>query len=289
VAARVVDVRIGADAITGDHTAVATMSVDLSPRTGANTGYEQRPIVRVYPLRGLDDKPGVAGLPEPFGNDPDPFDGCERGVDCVRRFLVTFAWNGVGGHDEQYDWNLRVRRLDLIRAWSTPVQLSATIQRRIDIAPNGAADVRHLEGEEQTVQAIAAPQVVVGLKASTTADEPMAGLLPVPAVMTFRWSVARSDPAATPEREVYSEIVMPGPRTGNRVHLSLFDGEVSAVVNPLAACRLAAACEDLTIQIVRQGPFDKDPLQPIDAHWSLDLQTYSYVDIPVALSVDRRP
>ncbi|HEY8239131.1 MAG TPA: hypothetical protein VIF63_06825 [Candidatus Limnocylindrales bacterium] len=290
-AARVVEVRIGADAITGDGSAVGTMSVDLSSRPGASYDSEHRPIVHVYPLLGFDEPPGTGFLPDPADDGVDPFADCEPGVDCVRRFLVTFAWNGVDGQDALYDWNLRVRRLDLIRAWSTPVELSAAIVRRIDVAPGSASKVVHLGGDEQTTPGGSEPepQIRVGLEGSTPAEDRLARLLPVPAVMTYRVHVLRNDPAATQDPREFSNVQLPGERIGAHVHLDFFRGEDSVVTNPLAACRIGDVCDDMTISIIRVGPLDKDPLPPVTAHWSLDILTYSYVDIPVELSVDRRP
>src|SRR5205085_277137 len=106
--------------------------------------------------------PDGGPYPSPAANGADPFSGCDPEADCTRRFLVTFAWNGIKDVDERYDWTLSVRRVDLIGAWSAPAELSASIERRIDIDPGVAPTTVHLEGDAQSVVIVADPQIRVG-------------------------------------------------------------------------------------------------------------------------------
>ncbi|HJP88987.1 MAG TPA: hypothetical protein VJ850_08140 [Candidatus Limnocylindrales bacterium] len=283
--ARVVEVGIESAGITGNGQPVGALSVDLVGRS-AQTSYDRQPIVRIYPLDGVE-APGGGPVPSPAVAGADPFSGCDPGADCTRRFLVTFAWNGIEDADERYDWTLSVRRVDLVAAWTSPAELSASIKRRIDIDASVAPTTVHLEGDEQSVDGFADPQIRLGTASDTTATDVLAPLLPVPAVMRYRVVVANEGPNATPRFGDSAIVRFPGDRPSPEFYLTFATNDVAVVANPMAGCRLGALCGDLEMKFQRQAPADKEPPPAFTAHWTLDVLGYSYVDVPITLSVVR--
>jgi hypothetical protein len=284
-AARVVEVTVGGAAVEAD-ASVAVLSVSAIRRSG--DGYGRPPIISVYPLDGAQEG---ADAPLPTGLDPgpDPFGGCEPGVDCTRRFLVTLEWAGESAEDAAYDWLVTVRRVDLVRAWGAPAALSASVTRRFDIAPEARSDQKlHLEGSSFASGRNAQDQVQVLLGATTTATDPVARLLPAPAVMTYRARTLIGDPSATPEPQLaYGGISLPG---APGINLSIGPGGIEVVTNPLAGCRVGGGCGGLGIRTNARlsGPDTSVPDVPFE--WSLDITLYSFEEAPLSLfSTDVSP
>ena len=306
-AARVIEVRVGADAIPdvqdlAEPVPFVLLSIDVTRRPGSDSGSgsggrsERRPLVKVFPLDGPDLVANPDGpLPTPIdvAREADPFADCEPGADCVRRFLVTFEWAGDAGVDEAYDWGVRVRRLDLVSAWSTPAELSVSVERRFDVDPSREAGRLHLEGETTGVDSSDTPQVRVELATSTAATDPILRLLPAPAVMTYRAEIVHEAPGPTVLGGKARAIVhLPGYENGGTALLDArFEGDSMRVVtNPLAGCPVGDACQDLRISLIpsRSGP--DAPLPTIEFSWSLDMTLYEFAEAPLELfSMDRSP
>jgi hypothetical protein len=289
-AARVVEVSVGGDAIDAD-ARVAVLTVTLSRRPGAGVAYDERPpIVSVYPLDdALDD--AAAPLPTGLDPEPDPFAGCEPGIDCTRRFLVTLEWAGDDATNAAYDWSVTVRRIDLMRAWSTPAALEATVTRRFDVATDRPSTQKlHLAGESMASSRSDQDQVQLLLGATTTATDPLARLLPAPAVMTYRARTLVGDPAATPETfPAFAGISFPGPRMRS-INVSLGPTGIEIVTNPLAGCRVGGGCGGLALgtRARLDGPDASVPDVPFE--WSLDITLYSFEEAPLTLfSTDISP
>jgi hypothetical protein len=273
-AARVLEVRLGADAIPTDGSPVGTLTLEVI-RTGSGGSGDRRPIVQLYTLDG------DSALVEP---GVDPFAGCKPGSECIRRFLVSIAAGGDKGAEETFRWSATVRRVDLVRAWSSPARLSAAVTQRFDIDPDSRRDVAHLEGRETTVTGGTDAQLRLSLATTTTSDDPIAALLPVPATMTYHVSLVGVGPQATSDGGTFGNISPPGPGNAG-ISFSIGDAGSTIVTNPLTGCRLGEACPDLTIKTYR-GTSGNEPRPPVDFEWSLDVSVYSYVEVPVAMTVD---
>jgi hypothetical protein len=295
-AARVVEVRVGAAAIPPDGSAVGAISVDLLRRPGSGGSGDRPPVVAIYPLDG----PGAVSLsdggplPSPAPPGLDPFAGCEPGAACARRFLVTIAWTGEAGEDESFDWRLNVRRVDLVRVWSTPAELSAKVQRRFDVAPDLKPSTVYLEGDATAAAFDAPPQVQLALTTSTTATEPLSRLLPVPGFVTYRAQILESPPSASDGGPTVTTWITPRiPQSGTRpIYGNFVGGDVGVVASvfatPVAGCHVGEACPDLEIATI-VSPKDREaPLPTVRFHWSLDLTVYSLTDVSISLSADDR-
>jgi hypothetical protein len=303
-AARVIEVRIGAEAIPDDQGMVepvpfALLSVDLVRRPGSGSGSNPgRPLVKVFPLDGaglVANPDGPLPTPVDVAREADAFADCEPETDCVRRFLVTFEWTGEAGEDEAYDWGVRVRRLDLINAWSSPADLSVSVERRFDVDPAREAGSVHLEGEAVGVESIHAAQVRVELAASTTATDPILRLLPAPAVMTYRAQIIGEAPDPKPTvlgAKARAEMLVPGSEYGGIASPDAqFEGDsVRVITNPLAGCPVGDACQDLRIALIPQRPGVDAELPVIRFRWSLDMTLFEFAEAPLELfSMDRSP
>ncbi len=295
-AAREVEVRVGAAAIPQDGSPLGALSVDLVQRPGSGRSGDRRPVVAIYPLDG----PGAASLspdaplPTPAPPDLDPFAGCEPGEACARRFLVTIAWTGEAGEEESFDWRLNARRVDLVRVWSTPAELSARVERRFDVASNSEQSTVHLEGDASAVAFDAPPQVRLALTTRTTATEPLAPLLSVPGVMTYTAHILEPRPSASGGGPYVTTVITPRiPQAGTRpIYGNFTAGEASvvasAMANPTAGCHVGEACPELTIATIITRGDQGAPLPTVRFHWSLDLTVYSFTDVPISLSVEDR-
>jgi hypothetical protein len=291
-AARVVEVSIGADAIGKDGESIAVMSVDLSSRPGSGGDYERQPIVNVYPLDGIGADNPEGPLPTGLERKPDPFSGCVVSAKCTRRFLVTLEWTGDAGEDEAYDWSVTVRRLDLVRAWSAPAELSATVERRFELAADAPSAVFHLEGQSVGIGSDDAPQLRLELGAMTTATDPLARLLPAPAVMTYRTRVLGVDPLQSPDvYQAAANLDLPGSRAGMKgIYRRFGAGLASVTTNLFAGCQVGDACPELTITTIALRDRPEAPLPNVPFEWSLDLTLYSFTEAPLTLSsIDHSP
>ena len=303
-AGRVIEVRIGAEAIPVDQGTVepvpfVLLSVDLVQHPDSGSGSNPgRPLVKVFPLDGAEliaNPDGPLPTPVDVAREADAFADCEPGTDCVRRFLVTFEWTGAAGEDEAYDWGVRVRRLDLVNAWSSPAELSVSVERRFDIDPAREAGRLHLEGETVGVESSGAAQVRVELATSTTATDPVLRLLPAPAVMTYRAQIIAEDPEPKPTvlgPKARAEMLLPGYENGGIASPDArFEGDsVRVVTNPLAGCPVGDACQDLRVALIpsRSGP--DAALPAIRFSWSLDMTLFEFAEAPLELfSMDRSP
>ena len=290
-AARVVEVRVGPEGIPLDGSALATLSFDLL----AQQTYPA-PNVAIYPLDG----PSAPSSPEANASLPptakpgaDPFTGCQPGATCSRRFLVTIAWTGTKDEQQEIDWRLTVRRTDLVRVWSTPAELSAQVERRFDVAPDSAITI-HREGEADAAGPIPPSQVVLPLTTATEATEPLARLLPVPGVLTYRAEIV--DPLPPPSAnvaDVRSTILLPIPVPGTS-RSSVSSGFVGSSVDLVASatasqsgvCHVAESCPALQITTsVTHGGQTASTLPTVRFRWSLDITAYSYTDVPISFSV----
>ena len=166
---------------------------------------------------------------------------------------MTFEWTGEEGEDEAYDWGIRVRRLDLVNAWSSPAEMSVSVERRFDVDPAKEVDRVHLEGEAIGVASSDEHQVQVELATSTTATDPILRLLPAPAVMTYRAQIIHEEPGPTVlGSKARAEVRVPGYENGG---IPLIEGQfqgssVLVVTNPLAGCPVGDACQDLRISLI---------------------------------------
>lgn len=290
--AREVEITVGAAAIPQDGSPVGALSVDLVRRPGSGGSPDRSPVVQVYPVDGPGAVAPLPGAPAPSPAPPDldPFAGCQPGAACTRRFLVTIAWTGDSAEAEAFDWRLNVRRVDLVRVWTTPAELSASVTRRFDVASGSKPSTVHLEGDASAAAFDAPPQVHLALATRTTATDPDAGLLPVPGVMTYRAHVVEPQPATSgngtrADTVVTSRIANFGTRP---IYRSSTGADVSVVANPMAAptggCRVGEACPDLTIATIVSPGEPGAPLPTVRYHWSLDLAVYSFTDVPISLS-----
>jgi hypothetical protein len=284
-AARLVEVRIGAEAIPQDGAPIAVMSVELQARPGSGGSYERQPLVHVYPLDELAGQPLTGPLPTRLEREVDPFAGCAPGAGCTRRFLVAIEWMGDEGEEEAYDWSVTLRRLDIAGAWSAPAELAATVERRFEVDPRAEASVLHFEGTSMAVDFDGAPQVQLELGTMTTATDPLARLLPAPAVMTYRTHVLGIDPPPSPDvARASANIALPGWEDGARSILRAFgSGATEVITNPLAACRVDDACPNLTISTFTYRARD-EPLPTVPFEWSLDLTLFAFREAPLTLS-----
>ena len=290
VAARVIQAQIGRDAIPSDGSPLGALSVDL-----AGSALYFAPAVAVYPLDG-GDIAAQGGMPTAAPTGVDPFAGCTPGADCTRRFLVTFAWQAdpydSTRTEQQFTWHATVRRVDLIRAWTTSASLSATVDRVIDLT--STPDVVHLEGDAgaSTGQSAfnIAPQVVVSIASTTSSKDALARLLPVPAVVSYRTDLL--DQSATqPPGYSNGSIAITRPINGVANSSELFDpGGPEWIDNltssPQGACHIGEACPPLRIATQLNGP--PNTVRTANFHWSLDITTYSYTDIPVTSSATQQ-
>ncbi len=287
-AAREVELTLGAAAVPDDGSRVATIAVDLVRHDGPRGTSGIPPVVQLYPIDGPNaGEPGDGPLPTPSAADLDPFAGCLPGAECTRRFLATFAWTGETDEDETYEWSVKVRRVDLVRAWSTPADLSATVTRRFDVDPQSESRKVHLEGDVIAAPFDRAPQVQLALTTSTTSSDSLTRLLPVPALLRYRATVISSDPSAD-DPNLGTVILPTGHFEGDARRIDPnFDGpEQFVVANPMAGCRLGESCDYLTIETVAHGVAGSTPRVPINVHWTLDLTVYSYTDVPITLTTE---
>lgn len=277
-AARVVEVRIGAAAIPSDGSPVGALSVDVVPRSG--------PAVAVYALGQPAGDGGAIDVPQrpAVSNGMDPFADCVPGAPCTRRFLVTIAWTGDAG-EESLDWKLTVRRVDLLRAWSTPAEVSATVARRIDIDPGSKSAVAHLEGEVAPGLFDSPEQERLLFSTVTTSKDPIAGFLPVPAVMTFRAEVAAASlPLPSGSTGPFLRILPPvhEGQPGRNYSMSVRD-PVTIVANLAAGCDVGQPCAQMTVG------FTDRVESTVRIRWTMDAVVYSFTEIPVAMSIDDGP
>jgi hypothetical protein len=281
-AARRVEVRLDAEAIPDDGSQVAVLSVDLVLRGG-----ERPAIIQAFSVDMAGT--GFPSLPmlERSSTEFDPFAGCEPGADCIRQFLVTFTWAGDEAVGEAHNWSVTLRRTDLVRAWSRPADLSASVEARYDVDPAVEPTKVHFEGDAIGVDRAAPPMGQLALATDTTSVDPLAPLLPVPAFMTHQASIITADPAATPGY-VASAISFPGNEAGMKsIREPVRVGGVTTIfANPLAGCRIADACPDLVIKAERGVTSEGAELPAVDIHWSVDLLVYSFIDVPISLTAN---
>jgi hypothetical protein len=289
-AARLLEVTVGASAIPTDGSALAFLSVEL---VGGNV-----PVTTaVYPVDGP-----TAAVPSPGASFPpaapygvDPFTGCVPGTSCTRHFLVTMAWTGDSPEEQSVDWRATVRRVDLTRAWSTPADLSARVQRRFDVADDEQPTTIHLAGDSIAAGRDLRPQVVLPMRTQSSAGEPLARLLPVPAVLTYRAHVGEPNPLPSDWRAgPSSEITLPIPGAVARTEL-FTNGTVEVIENATATdyantyrvCHVSETCPPLTIStsVSRLDPA-ATAAPSVEIHWSVDVNVYSYADVPVSVSTD---
>lgn len=293
-AARVVAVSVGAAAIPEDGSPLGSVSVDLVRRRDSGGSVDRAPFVAIYPLDGPAAVPIGSDPPTPSVAPPDldPFAGCQAGEPCIRHFLVTIAWTGEAADDESFDWRFNVRRVDLIRVWSTPADISARVETRFDVASDSKPSTVHLEGDADAVAFDDPPQVRLMLTTQTTATDPIAKLLPVPGSMVYGAQIIEPQPdESRGGANVSNVITSRNAQTGVRPIYGNFNaGDASLVAGPMAGCRVGDACPELTIATIVARRDQDSPLPTVRFHWSLDLTVYSYADVPVSLSVnDRSP
>jgi hypothetical protein len=297
----VVEVSVGAEAIPPDGSAVATMSVEVARHEGADFA-ANFPVLVVYPIDAFGASPSTdpasplpgQPLPSPVAAGADPFAGCTPGVGCTRRFLVTFAWGGADAsgvaQDATFDWSVTVRRVDLVRVWSTPAKLSARVTQRYDVAPGSAPASVHLEGDVTPVAQDPSTQVRVAVSTRSTSTDPLARLLPVPAALTYR-AQAIPTPAAGANQSAVSIAPQAPADAASPIFRSFEDGQVTVVMNPMAtqavACHVGEACSDLAIDI-RPDITAQSATGDLRFHWSLDLTVFSYTEVPVAVTATLR-
>lgn len=288
-AARVVEVSIGAAAIPKDGNPIATMSIDRFFARGSGGDSNRPPIIRVFELDEAGKDISRGPLLEYGQQELDPFMTCPPGADCTRRFLVTFAWAGEADEPESHDWRVTVRRTDLVRAWSAPAELSASVVRRFDVDPEVVPSTAHFEGDALGVVRDAPPLIDLSLATRTTSDDPLAAVLAVPAVMTYRASIINAGPEATPGY-VASSVTFPGDQgmTTKPISKIFAVGGATIVANPLGGCWISAPCGDLALEAERGIGRDGAELPAVDIHWSVDLAVYSYVDVPITLTATKR-
>jgi hypothetical protein len=291
-AAREVEVSVGAAAIPRDGGPIGTLSLDLV-RQGDSFGVAGTPpLVRVYPLDGLEGATSSGVQPTPIAPNVDPFAGCVSGASCIRRFLVTIAW--TGGNGGAVDWWLTVRRADLVRVWSSPAELSARILRRFDVSTGTPPSTVHLEGEAAAAPFKAPrPQVDVRLAIRTTATDPIVGLLPIPGAMDYEARVIEPGPSPTgrnpsDDTEVRTHIPWQGPKNSFAYDRSSHfrDGRVAFNVNPFVGCHFGQDCGDLTIATIASFNPTGAPQLAVRYHWTLDLVVYSFTDVPIFLQAE---
>lgn len=289
-AARVVQVQIGAGAIPDDGSPLGTLSVDF-------IGGQPRPLpaIAIYPLGAASTSTSPSpSLTPTIVPGSDPFAGCLPEQSCTRSFLVTLAWTGNEDREQAFDWQMTVRRVDLVRVWSTPAQLSARLERRFDIAAESASTF-HSEGESEAIGPAPSPQIRFGVSTRSAGGNPLAPLLPVPAVI--RYSAEIVDPNPPPSNNVASvsgSILAPVPGSSrSAVSFILGNGPTNVVASAMASgsgvCRIAQACPDLEILTrVSHGGQTASTLPLVRFRWSLDLTVYSYTEVPVSMSVEDR-
>jgi hypothetical protein len=196
-----------------------------------------------------------------------------------------FASTAMEPAEASYDWSVRVRRVDLVRVWSAPAELSARVTRRFDVAPGATPTTVHLEGDVSPVARDPATQVRVGLATRTTSTDPLARLLPVPAVLTYR--AEQQGPVPSPGgRSVVSVATQVNGNGGDQEFGSFDGGRISIVMNPAASraamCRVGDDCPEVAIDIT---PLDGNSAAVgLRFHWSLDVTVYPFADVPVSVS-----
>ena len=288
-AARVVEVSIGAAAIPADGNAIATMSIDRFFARDSGGDSNRPPIVQVFELDEAGEDVSRGPLLEYGQRELDPFVTCRRGADCTRRFLVTFAWAGEADVPESHEWRVTVRRTDLVRAWSTPADLAASVVRRFDVDPDVEPSTAHFEGDALGVVRDGPPLIKLSLTTKTTSDDPLADVLAVPAVMTHRASIINAGPDATPGY-VASSVNFPGDQglTTKPITKIFSAGGATIVTNPLGGCWVSAFCGDLAIKADRGIGTEGQELPAVDIHWSVDVAVYSFIDVPITLIATER-
>jgi hypothetical protein len=202
------------------------------------------------------------------------------------------AWTGSDGEEQTFDWQMTVRRVDLVRVWSTPAELSASVVRRIDIDPASAATL-HREGEVgATGQASSTGVVEFAFATQTTSTDPIALLLPVPVVIGYRADIVDPQPVPTNQDwRITSTIFQPHPESGSAGYINVSFVGAHAELDPSSlsserdVCRVAEACSAMTIESETYRP-GRDVSPPVvRVRWSLDVTVFSYSEVPVTLSL----
>jgi len=161
------------------------------------------------------------------------------------------------------------------------------VVRRIDLA-KGEPRTLHLEGDVTPMAADPTTQVRLAMRSATTSDDPIAALLPVPARMTYRaQSVGLDAEALAGDRTAISITARVRSSGSAPVYADFKDGTVEIVTTPMVAqtdaCRLGDACPELEVAIRPVGP-DGKPRAGARFHWSVDLSTWSWEDVPVEVT-----
>jgi hypothetical protein len=170
----------------------ATLEVATSPSTRGG----------VNVLGAAYDVTDVAGpvssaLPQFGGYEEDPFAHCRPGIECVRRFLVTFVLKT--GDTTTYNWQLIVHRTDLSKVMrETTIPVALEIIASAD--PIGMPSTLHLEGDFTYTSTHDLAPIPLRVRSEITAPSegsriPTSGftapMWPIPGLMRFSVAFAR--------------------------------------------------------------------------------------------------
>jgi hypothetical protein len=296
-AARVVEVTADASVLADRASPATALTIDVrraftfdpSDPEAIGAALVAQVIPLGEPSAGANSAPGPG--PTALPAEADPFAGCPAGAPCTRRFLVALSLADPGsrsptaaGH-RPFTWQLTLRRVDLLRAWSSPGEMRTRVIRRFDIASGTPPATARLEGDITAVTGAPASTTRLQLATATTSSDPVAAFPPVPAVMTLTAPLPTSwaDPHGT-AMEV--DKVLPGARLqSDRGWVD--GGSVTLLGYPMATpagvCHVGTACPELRLTIRTGTTTQASPPPQVAYHWSLEVRVYSYTDVPITV------
>jgi hypothetical protein len=265
-------------------------SIEVYPSMGYSDLTSRAPVVSIRAVPNpSDDTAGIRALvgssSEAVAPGADPFAGCPPGADCVRTVLVAISW--ARGAETALDWQLTVHRLDFERAYAAP---SGAIQIRLldGIDASGKASTLHLEG----VARFAAPagggspapvptRIVVTTR--IVGDAPAyAAMLPIAGSGRLHLVLDRR----AGQQSAYVRL-KPGPDYSDPGSLEARSETADGIGNPFLSCALGSQCPVWELTTVTTGDASSPPPQLV--RWVLDLDVYSYPDLPVVVEATPNP
>jgi hypothetical protein len=288
-AARLVELTIGEGGIPEDGSPAAALTVDARPSTGQYQGYPQLLLL---------DGPAAANPGQTSGSRPpvfqsggDPFVGCQPASPCTRHVMVSLGSNSA---DVDIPWSLTLARADVVDAWSSPAELSAVVTRSWDVDTSVRPSTVHFEGDVRITDPHQGQQVAVQLATGTTSRDPYAAFLPVPGSLTARATTNDVAPAPTGDWQGYLGVTtyVPSDITGGtgaqaQGQAGVQGGSAMVQMNPMlgqsASCLVGERCP-LVVVAISSNNYPNPSAYLGTYHWTLDVQVYSYAEVPIQLS-----
>jgi hypothetical protein len=286
--ARLVEVRLAAADIGPD--GPPRTSLEAYAVTGASATRSAAAIVSMRTVaKPIDANTGIRGLlgssSEQVNDNADLFAGCEAGVDCVRTLLLGIQWDG--GAEADFTWQLTVHRLDFERAYAAP--RDAIQVRLLDgIDAGGKPSTLHFEGVER----FAAPGASFAPIRTAISVRTRIAIPGVPPAYAALLPVAGSARLhLLPDARAGERSVIVGLRPGNRYEgpglVKAYSERVDGTGNPFLFCVLGSECPVWHIDATTAGSASEP--DPEEIRWVLDVEVYSYPDLPVVVEGSPNP